>query len=172
MVRNFALPENSLTRLHPDEVKPVPQVIDVPEKPVSSFVPAQSKREIFSEYLNAFEQPVANPAPPISSPLLADAFAATEERLRESEERYRLISAIVSDYVFSSRVEDDGTLQLDWVAGAFEAITGYTLEEYRARGGWAAAGVRQSIVPGRDGSLVRAVGSLFEAARCVRSGQP
>ena len=28
MVRNFALPENSLTRLHPDEVKPVPQVID------------------------------------------------------------------------------------------------------------------------------------------------
>jgi len=63
----------------------------------------------------------------------------TDEKLRESEERYRLISGVVSDYVFSTRVEADGALRLNWVAGAFEAITGYTFDEYRARGGWAAA---------------------------------
>ncbi len=57
----------------------------------------------------------------------------------KSEERYRLISEVISDYTFSSRVDAEGTLVLDWVAGAFEGITGYSLEEYVARGGWRAA---------------------------------
>lgn len=61
------------------------------------------------------------------------------QALRESEERYRLISMVASDYIFSTRVEADGKLVLNWVAGAFEAITGYTFEEYVARGGWRAA---------------------------------
>jgi PAS domain S-box-containing protein len=61
------------------------------------------------------------------------------ERARASEEKYRLISAVSSDYVFSTPVEADGTLRLEWVAGAFTTLTGYkTLEEYRASGGWTA----------------------------------
>lgn len=64
---------------------------------------------------------------------------ASTANLRESEERYRLISEVVSDYAFSTRVEPDGALRLNWVAGAFEAITGYTYEDYVARGGWTAA---------------------------------
>lgn len=59
--------------------------------------------------------------------------------LRESEARYRVISTASSDYVFSSRIGPDGQLQLDWVGGAFEAITGYALADYVARGGWRAA---------------------------------
>ncbi len=59
--------------------------------------------------------------------------------LRHSEERYRLISTVASDYMFSTRLDAEGKLNLDWVAGAFEAITGYTFEEYVARGGWRAA---------------------------------
>lgn len=62
-----------------------------------------------------------------------------EEALQKSEERYRLISNLVSDYVFSSSLTEDGTIKLNWVAGAFENITGYTFEEYTARGGWLAA---------------------------------
>ena len=54
------------------------------------------------------------------------------------EERYRLISSVATDYVFSSAVEPDGRLVLQWVAGAFEKITGYAFEEYVARGGWRA----------------------------------
>ena len=59
--------------------------------------------------------------------------------LAESEERYRLISQIISDYTFSTRINPDGTLYHHWVAGAFERITGYSYEEYMARGGWLAA---------------------------------
>jgi PAS domain S-box-containing protein len=59
--------------------------------------------------------------------------------LAESEERYRLISQIISDYTFSTRLNADGTLFHHWVAGAFERITGYSYDEYMARGGWLAA---------------------------------
>ncbi len=59
--------------------------------------------------------------------------------LRESEQRYQLISTAASDYMFSSRVDASGALALEWVAGAFEPITGYTPEEYVAHGGWRAA---------------------------------
>jgi len=61
-----------------------------------------------------------------------------QEALQKGEERYRLISSLASDYMFYSRVDDSGQLQLEWVAGAFEAITGYTLEEYILHGGWRA----------------------------------
>lgn len=63
----------------------------------------------------------------------------SEKKLAESEEMYRLISSVVSDYLFSTRVTEDGTLDLNWVAGAFEKITGYTLAEYKQMGGWRAA---------------------------------
>jgi len=59
--------------------------------------------------------------------------------LAESEERYRLISEVISDYTFSTKLNAEGKLFLNWVAGAFEAITGYTYDEYVARGGWLAA---------------------------------
>ena len=61
-----------------------------------------------------------------------------EEKLRISEERYRLISTVSSDYMFSSIVKADGSLDLIWVAGAFEEITGFTIDEYKAKGGWRA----------------------------------
>ena len=59
-----------------------------------------------------------------------------EKKLYESEERYRLISTVSSDYMFSTIIHTDGTLELDWVAGAFEKITGYSFSEYKAIGGW------------------------------------
>ncbi|MHB8135961.1 MAG: HD domain-containing phosphohydrolase [Anaerolineaceae bacterium] len=62
----------------------------------------------------------------------------SNQKLRESEEGYRLISSVTFDYMFSSRVDLNGDLILNWVAGAFERITGYTLEEYIALGGWRA----------------------------------
>lgn len=61
---------------------------------------------------------------------------AAEEKLRESEERYRLISNVSSDYMFSTTVNLDKSQKVNWLAGAFEAITGYTTEEYITLGGW------------------------------------
>lgn len=59
-----------------------------------------------------------------------------EEKLRESEQRYRSISSLTSDYLFATKVNEEGELKLDWVAGSFEKITGYSLPEYIEAGGW------------------------------------
>lgn len=60
------------------------------------------------------------------------------KRAHMSEERYRLISRVSSDYTFSTELDPQGNMRLNWVAGAFEDITGYTYEEYVARGAWPA----------------------------------
>ena len=59
-----------------------------------------------------------------------------EEALRESEERYKNISETTSDFVFSCIKPDGGTYSIDWIAGAVEKITGYTIDELRAMGCW------------------------------------
>ncbi|HKY54545.1 MAG TPA: PAS domain S-box protein [Anaerolineales bacterium] len=59
-----------------------------------------------------------------------------EQELRLSEERYRLVSSVISDYTFSNVQNEKGEIVLNWVAGAFEQISGYTFEEFNARGGW------------------------------------
>ena len=56
----------------------------------------------------------------------------------DEEERYRLISQVSSDYTFSTALDADGNMYLNWVAGAFKEITGYSYEEYVAAGGWTA----------------------------------
>jgi len=61
---------------------------------------------------------------------------AADEKIRANEERYRLISNVTSDYMFSTMVNPDGSLDVNWVAGAFEKITGYSVEEYQTNGGW------------------------------------
>jgi len=59
-------------------------------------------------------------------------------RAHASEERYRLISQVSSDYTFSTALDENGNMYLNWVAGAFREITGYTFDEYVAKGGWVA----------------------------------
>ena len=57
-----------------------------------------------------------------------------EEALRESEERYRTISELTSDWTYSFHVESDGSLVLDWMTDAATRIAGFTLEDVRAHG--------------------------------------
>lgn len=59
-----------------------------------------------------------------------------EKVLEESEERYRMISEMISDYAYSFRVEPDGRLEREWIVGGLENITGFTQEEISRRGGW------------------------------------
>ncbi|PJA96151.1 MAG: hypothetical protein CO129_08010 [Ignavibacteriales bacterium CG_4_9_14_3_um_filter_34_10] len=59
-----------------------------------------------------------------------------ENALKESEEKYRLISNLTSDYLFSTKLNKKGELELDWVSGSFEKITGYDLKNYKKVGGW------------------------------------
>lgn len=59
-----------------------------------------------------------------------------EQKLKISEQRLATISSLTSDYLFASSIDDDGNSKSNWVAGAFEKMTGYTVEEYNAFGGW------------------------------------
>lgn len=65
-----------------------------------------------------------------------DTLSKSASRAQSNEERYRLIASVMSDYAFSVRYAPDGTVTDQWTSGAFEPITGYTFEEYLARGGW------------------------------------
>ena len=57
-------------------------------------------------------------------------------RAQRSEEKYRLISSVSSDYAFESRINENELGEAIWIAGAFEKMTGYTPEEYIQAGGW------------------------------------
>ena len=76
--------------------------------------------------------------------------AHTEESLRASEERYRHISELISDYAYAFRVDPDGTLRGVWLTEAFTRVFGFTLPEIDARGGW------QSMVHPEDISIALA----------------
>lgn len=52
-----------------------------------------------------------------------------EEALQLSEERYRLVSQSISDYAFSSRIDEAGMLFIEWLTDSFEKITGYSVAE-------------------------------------------
>jgi PAS domain S-box-containing protein len=59
-----------------------------------------------------------------------------ESALRGSEERYRAVSELTSDYVYEYSVSANGQLTLEEETAAFTRITGFSPEEFRDRGGW------------------------------------
>jgi len=67
-----------------------------------------------------------------------------DQKLKESELRYRMVSELTSDFAYSIRVELDGSLVTEWITDAHTRITGYTPNEAIAMGGW------QSLVHADD----------------------
>jgi PAS domain S-box-containing protein len=59
-----------------------------------------------------------------------------EKSLRESEERFRHISATISDISYSCLRGTEGDYLLSWMTGAAERITGFTIEEHLAMKCW------------------------------------
>ncbi|MGH9755968.1 MAG: PAS domain-containing sensor histidine kinase, partial [Blastocatellia bacterium] len=59
-----------------------------------------------------------------------------EAALRHSEERYRAVSELTSDYVYEYGVATNGQLTLEEVTAAFIRITGFSPEESRERSEW------------------------------------
>jgi PAS domain S-box-containing protein len=83
-----------------------------------------------------------------------------EKVLQESEERYRLVSDLASDYAYKDRVEEDGSIIPEWFTESFTRITGYTLEEAGAPGFW------QQLIYPEDSKV------LQEHIQMLLSGQP
>ncbi len=59
-----------------------------------------------------------------------------EEALRRSEEQFRIVSEMVSDFAYSIKVEEDGTSRIEWITDAYTRMIGYTKEEAEAGGRW------------------------------------
>ncbi|MCX6046757.1 MAG: PAS domain S-box protein [Chloroflexi bacterium] len=82
-----------------------------------------------------------------------------EEALRVREERFRIVSELSSDLAYELRLEADDKISFEWVAGALEQITGYTLTEFEQIDGW-----RSTIHP--DDHAV-----IEERQKILRAGQ-
>lgn len=53
-----------------------------------------------------------------------------EEKIRtENEKRYKNISELISDYAYSLVRTEDGTYSIEWLAGNYKNIFGYTVKE-------------------------------------------
>ncbi|HEY9145754.1 MAG TPA: diguanylate cyclase, partial [Thiobacillus sp.] len=59
-----------------------------------------------------------------------------EQALRESEERYRLISSVATDLLYSCVQTEDGVLAVDWATASVDRVFGYTLDEILQQGWW------------------------------------
>lgn len=95
--------------------------------------------------------------------------AQTVARSSASEERYRLIASLMSDYVFSVTYDAQGEIEEQWISGAFEAITGYTPEEHFARGGWTSLlHPDDRVQDDQDMTLLRANRRVVTQVRIVR----
>ena len=72
------------------------------------------------------------------------------EALRDSERRYKNISETMSDYTFSVRVTPEGKHEREWVAGAFESITGFKPDELDQDKGWSSLMHPDDLPAARD----------------------
>ncbi len=59
-----------------------------------------------------------------------------EEALQESEARFRRISSMISDVVYSCKTDDEGRFTINWMTGAAERISGYSIAEILSRKCW------------------------------------
>ena len=60
-----------------------------------------------------------------------------QQTIRNRDQQTQQIAALASDYSYALKVNAEGQLVSEWRAGNFERVTGYTLAEIDARGGWA-----------------------------------
>ena len=67
---------------------------------------------------------------------LLKTIAAHQLAISESEERFRIISSISSDLLYSCQRSDDGVFRIDWILGDATLLMGHSNDEVIARGCW------------------------------------
>lgn len=86
-----------------------------------------------------------------------------EAALHKSEERFRILSELITDYAYSIAVHADGTTSIEWITEAFTQITGFTPEEVEAEGQW------QLVVhPDDHGFVAERVEALYAGQEDIR----
>jgi PAS domain S-box-containing protein len=132
---------NAFALVHPDDLPRVAhlfqQLLQDPATPVNSLFRFRHKNDSW-RWIEATASNLL--AEPSVQAVVINYRDITERQqaelaLQQSEERYRVISDMVSDYAFSFRVNPDGSHIREWTTEAFERITGYRPDDPRmARG--------------------------------------
>ncbi|GAB4269097.1 MAG: hypothetical protein Kow0080_12430 [Candidatus Promineifilaceae bacterium] len=82
-------------------------------------------------------------------------------QLQASEERYRLLSNLTSDYAYKIVFTEDGRFHFEWLTEAFTRITGYTATELETAQNWA------SFVHPDDVDIIQAIDAQMLAGEVV-----
>ncbi|WP_084554930.1 PAS domain S-box protein [[Phormidium ambiguum] IAM M-71] len=61
---------------------------------------------------------------------------SANEQLAKSEDRYRIVSELISDFAYAAKIDSNSNLKIDWMTGAVTRITGYSCQEMAKNGGW------------------------------------
>jgi PAS domain S-box-containing protein len=96
-----------------------------------------------------------------------------EKALRRSEDRYRAVSELTSDFAYAFRVEPDGQLLTEWVTGALDRITGFSATELRQRGGWSSLLLPEDlpVAEGQLAALLQGKPSVVEYRIVTKNGE-
>ncbi len=96
-----------------------------------------------------------------------------EEQLRRSEQRYRLVSDLTSNYTYAFAVGPEDEFLLEWVTDAFSRITGYMPEEVNRRSKWVRLTHPDDIflVDRREQALLSGQMNVTEFRIITKSGQ-
>ncbi|MBU8923061.1 MAG: PAS domain S-box protein, partial [Bacteroidales bacterium] len=108
-----------------------PDVVMVHTEDITDRVTALKELEKYKEHLEELVKQRTMQIEEVNEKLRSEIGERklTEAALRESEERYRSVSELTSDYTYSGVVYRDGSMKREWVAGAFASITGYSPDE-------------------------------------------
>ncbi|MBI1912405.1 MAG: PAS domain S-box protein [Deltaproteobacteria bacterium] len=81
----------------------------------------------------------------------------TEQDLRDKEKKYRFISELTSDFVFSLKINPEGLLNLEWITDGAFRISGYSFEEIDRQDKW-----KNIIHPEDYNGLMEFISDVFE----------
>jgi PAS domain S-box-containing protein len=60
---------------------------------------------------------------------------AAENAVRQSEERYRRVTELISNFIYAENIDAQGRREIEWLTDSFTRITGYTPDEFQD-GNW------------------------------------
>jgi PAS domain S-box-containing protein len=137
--------ENAFQIIHPeDRARAAEQLAELAASPGGQFTTELRALHLDGSW-HWFEATAVNSlADPAIAGIVVNFHDITARKQAEaarqaSEERYRIISELVSDYAFAYRVNPDGSSMLEWVTDAFTRSTGYTMEEVQTMEQWTSA---------------------------------
>ncbi len=110
--------------------------IDVPVLFLSSYTQADIVEK--TEKITSYGYVVKDSGETVLNASIKMAFKLHEahRKVAESEARHKHISGMIADYIYSCTKSPGGEYAIDWIAGATEKITGYSIDEIVAWGCW------------------------------------